>query len=426
MELVRRADLFDGGVCSVSKPETSLYRWSYDEARENDLFDLYVKPDYFQAVKSEAETTHRFALYRVVGHVHAPAFGKTREDECGPIVFTQTGKDRANRFDAFRPENYPLEGLVLDDTPLLTEKDIVFYDWQRQLIRLEPGAIKRLPRIWNPPVVFGVPFVVVADGQRIYLGAFWTTVSSYMANMPTIVLETYSTYHLPDDVFAIGGGGFVKKGEKLTCPNLDERVAEALRPLGKILADDLNAEEFGLALRGRWKSAYAGDKGDQVMQADFYDDGTVRLVVARGQVEDVLSGIYRVEFEREPCAGQVTLANIVIESERGEFKLSRAHFGAHSRVLPVKGPLLRMDQEPYGVLEKILYSQPPWGQAVEEARVGLVEADQVHGRSDWAYPAGGMILKIEAKFIKPVLPGDEITTGGTVKEKHFHGPGKDY
>ena len=46
--------------------------------------------------------------------------------------------------------------------------------------------------------------------------------------------------------------------------------------------------------------------------------------------------------------------------------------------------------------------------------------------TDWAYPAGGMILKVEAKFIKPVLPGDEITTGGTVKEKHFHGPGKDY
>jgi acyl dehydratase len=46
--------------------------------------------------------------------------------------------------------------------------------------------------------------------------------------------------------------------------------------------------------------------------------------------------------------------------------------------------------------------------------------------TDWAYPVGGKITKIDAKYIKPVLPGDVITSGGTVTEKHFHGPGKNF
>jgi len=46
--------------------------------------------------------------------------------------------------------------------------------------------------------------------------------------------------------------------------------------------------------------------------------------------------------------------------------------------------------------------------------------------TDWAYPVAGKITKIEAKYIKPVLPGDIITCGGTVTEKHFHGQGKNF
>jgi acyl dehydratase len=46
--------------------------------------------------------------------------------------------------------------------------------------------------------------------------------------------------------------------------------------------------------------------------------------------------------------------------------------------------------------------------------------------TDWAYPVGGKITKLEAKYIKPVLPGDVITSGGMVTEKHFHGPGKNF
>ena len=46
--------------------------------------------------------------------------------------------------------------------------------------------------------------------------------------------------------------------------------------------------------------------------------------------------------------------------------------------------------------------------------------------TSWATPVGGKVTKIDAKYIKPVLPGDGITCGGTVTEKHFHGPGKNF
>ncbi len=46
--------------------------------------------------------------------------------------------------------------------------------------------------------------------------------------------------------------------------------------------------------------------------------------------------------------------------------------------------------------------------------------------TDWACPLGGKVSKIDAKYIKPVLPGDVITAGGTITEKHFHGPGKNF
>lgn len=46
--------------------------------------------------------------------------------------------------------------------------------------------------------------------------------------------------------------------------------------------------------------------------------------------------------------------------------------------------------------------------------------------TDWACPAGGWLTKLEAKYLKPVLPGDAVSAGGTVTEKHFHGPGKNY
>ncbi len=46
--------------------------------------------------------------------------------------------------------------------------------------------------------------------------------------------------------------------------------------------------------------------------------------------------------------------------------------------------------------------------------------------SDWCYKDGGQIRKIQAKFFRAVKVNDTVTAGAKVKEKHFHGPGRDF
>ncbi|MBN1818729.1 MAG: LysM peptidoglycan-binding domain-containing protein [Sedimentisphaerales bacterium] len=132
--------------------------------------------------------SYSFAIYRVLGHEHAFPFGGKDKGEQRHILFSDTGPKGADRFDAMAPENYPLEGLILDNKPILTDADILRYDWEKQTIYLKQKAQSLLP---EKPSVWGIPFVVVAQGKRLYLGAFWTGASSYTANMPTISLDPW-------------------------------------------------------------------------------------------------------------------------------------------------------------------------------------------------------------------------------------------
>jgi len=80
-----------------------------------------------------------------------------------------------------------------------------------------------------------------------------------------------------------------------------------------------------------------------------------------------------------------------------------------------------------------IHIDPEWK---EQANLPGGESTIAHGQMtmsfiasalcDFAYPIGGKITRLDAKYIRPVLPGDIITAGGTVSEKHFIGSGKDY
>lgn len=45
---------------------------------------------------------------------------------------------------------------------------------------------------------------------------------------------------------------------------------------------------------------------------------------------------------------------------------------------------------------------------------------------NWAAPAGGRIKRLKVRFLRPVRPGDTITSQGVVKERHFGPQGKNY
>ena len=46
--------------------------------------------------------------------------------------------------------------------------------------------------------------------------------------------------------------------------------------------------------------------------------------------------------------------------------------------------------------------------------------------TDWCYPSGAFISKMESKFIEPVRPGDTVTCKGVVSEKHPRKKGKSF
>jgi len=75
--------------------------------------------------------------------------------------------------------------LRLSESPLISGADIVSYHFADHSIRLRSEALAKIPR---PPVA-GTPFVVVADGQRIYLGVFTTCASSMSFAVPSIGVD---------------------------------------------------------------------------------------------------------------------------------------------------------------------------------------------------------------------------------------------
>lgn len=103
---------------------------------------------------------------------------------------------------AVQAAEQPLESLTLAS---VASFDLLAIDWYEAATHTvhwgdwhNSTAVKnQLPKVG----VGGLPFVVVADGQRAYLGAFMTMLSSYAIDLPVIVLES-----MQQDSFVIERG----------------------------------------------------------------------------------------------------------------------------------------------------------------------------------------------------------------------------
>lgn len=127
-------------------------------------------------------------------------------------------------FDAI---NTVLKDIPIDDTPLLTDKDISEYVWIEHKIVLNKE--KRVAKIIEEKIYMkvptdGKPFVVVCNGERIYLGTFWTCLSSLSAPQCAWIVSDFkdSGYLKVDYIF--------KKGDRRS----DKRVYEALKKANKL------------------------------------------------------------------------------------------------------------------------------------------------------------------------------------------------
>jgi len=98
----------------------------------------------------------------------------------------------------------PLDEIELESEPWLAACDIEFYDYSSHCIYLKKPVLEYLElenvfdMSMNPR--FG-PFVVIAGGQRCYLGAFHSLLSSTMYRLPTISEGNLS--HGPPEMLSI-------------------------------------------------------------------------------------------------------------------------------------------------------------------------------------------------------------------------------
>ena len=67
-----------------------------------------------------------------------------------------------------------LSSVPLKSPPIISDADILAVDLTNGLMKPKREVFKRLPA----PSVEGTQFLAVADGERIFLGAFWTHLSS--------------------------------------------------------------------------------------------------------------------------------------------------------------------------------------------------------------------------------------------------------
>jgi len=82
--------------------------------------------------------------------------------------------------------------LAVENDPIVTNENFDFYKWSDHTFALKSEAIEKIRRIAKSrQTVFGIPIIVMAKKERIYLGAFWYTFSSLAPIFPFIDVTSY-------------------------------------------------------------------------------------------------------------------------------------------------------------------------------------------------------------------------------------------
>ncbi len=118
------------------------------------------------------------------------------------------------------------------------------------------------------------------------------------------------------------------------------------------LTEDFNADEFKEALIGKWQSVFEHSEYENVIYLELNADGEAKITLDKDNVSNDYRGDYTIDFTRQPMEGNVTLGEITISTQNKIIKLSRVNFGLHN-AMPADSMYLRIDESPYGVLNRI-------------------------------------------------------------------------
>ena len=122
-----------------------------------------------------------------------------------------------------------VQNAILSPNPVLTENDIISYDWPTHTMDLTKEGAENLPTMQQVGTG-GKQFVVVADGQRCYLGAFWIGLSSIGHLNPVIDVAFRSSSVTIHRRFPYPAKEAIAEND----PRSDKRILKVLTELGKV------------------------------------------------------------------------------------------------------------------------------------------------------------------------------------------------
>jgi hypothetical protein len=156
-----------------------------------------------------------------VTNLHSFGIFMPREDVLGR---TADVTERIRAFYKAAPKDIPVA-----QYPVISDKDIESYDWKTQTLLVDKAALWRIPS----PSVWGAPFVVVVDGQPVYVGAFYTGASSASCPVPVIMTDPFLRQSNTLQIQRAYPGEGVP-GQSATDPRTNALVKNALQALGNL------------------------------------------------------------------------------------------------------------------------------------------------------------------------------------------------
>ncbi len=125
-----------------------------------------------------------------------------------------------------------IEALPLVDDPIISASDLAYYKWSTHSFALKLLAEARLRACAKSrQSTFGIPFVVVVRDERIYLGGFWYSYSSYAPDFPTIDVTDYVLKEEKSITLTIEKSW---RGDQVDKRN-DPRIYQALKAAGVLI-----------------------------------------------------------------------------------------------------------------------------------------------------------------------------------------------
>jgi hypothetical protein len=125
---------------------------------------------------------------------------------------------------------------ALSPRPVISEADILTYNFTNHLMTLTPEAARRIAKFRTQRLI--EPFAIVANGKRIYQGTFVSALCSQSVALPSITLwgsQQFTIYsNLPPNSLCIERTYAAQFSQAERDPRSDDRIMQALQMLHKL------------------------------------------------------------------------------------------------------------------------------------------------------------------------------------------------